>query len=129
MTATTPPPRILPSLGAKIPSLSDRLTSLLNRLQPSPEVLVIFSALIIGGGAGLAIVLFQNLISLVQTLAFVQVLSYLLKWGTWTLATIPALGGLLIGILRWSFPTLLGQDLAALLSNTRVQLFSPLRPS
>ncbi|PMB48575.1 chloride channel protein [Fischerella thermalis CCMEE 5330] len=128
MTATTPPPRILPSLGAKIPSLSDRLTNLLNRLQPSPEVLVIFSALIIGGGAGLAIVLFQNLISLVQTLAFVQVLSYLLKWGTWTLATIPALGGLLIGILRWSFPTLLGQDLAALLSNTRVQLFSPLRP-
>ncbi|MBF2074006.1 MAG: chloride channel protein [Synechococcales cyanobacterium C42_A2020_086] len=128
MTATTPQPKILPSLGAKIPSLSDRLTSLLNRLQPSPEVLVIFSALIIGGGAGLAIVLFQNLISWVQTLAFAQVLSYLSTWGAWTLATIPTLGGLLIGILRWWFPTLLGQDLAALLSNTRVQPFSPLRP-
>ncbi|WP_257999179.1 hypothetical protein [Fischerella thermalis] len=61
MTATTPPPRILPSLGAKIPSLSDRLTSLLNRLQPSPEVLVIFSALIIGGGAGLEVIRKENL--------------------------------------------------------------------
>ncbi|WAL58269.1 chloride channel protein [Thermocoleostomius sinensis] len=127
MTATTPQPNILPSLGAKIPSLSDRLTSLLNRLQPAPEVLVFFSALMIGGGAGLAIVLFRSLISLFHALAFVEVLGYLSQWGAWTLASIPPLGGLLIGILRWWFPTLLGQDLTALLSNTRVQPFSPLR--
>ncbi len=127
MTTTTET-KILPPLGAKLPSLSDRLTSLLNRLQPSPEVLVLFSALIIGGGAGLAIVLFQNLISLFQFLAFDQLLGYLSRWGAWTLATIPALGGLVVGILHWRFPNLLGQDFASLLHDTRVQKISPVRP-
>lgn len=128
MTTTTSQTKILPPLWFKLPSLSDRLTSILNRLQPSPEVLVLFSALIIGGGSGLAVVLFQNLINLCQFLAFEQLLGKLSSWGAWTLAGIPMLGGLVVGILRWRFPDFLGQEFAALLRNTRVQKISPLRP-
>jgi H+/Cl- antiporter ClcA len=50
-------------------------------------------------------------------------------WGSWTLACIPILGGLVVGFLRWRFPDFLGQEFSALLSSTRVQKISPLRPA
>ncbi|PPS42830.1 chloride channel protein [Chroococcidiopsis sp. TS-821] len=129
MTTTVSTSRVLQPQRFKPPSISDRLTSLLNRLQPSSEVLAIASALLIGGGSGLAIVLFKYSIELCQSLTFKTLMGQMLVWGSWTLAFIPILGGLVVGFLRWRFPDFLGQEFSALLSSTRVQKISPLRPA
>ncbi|MEQ8958373.1 MAG: chloride channel protein, partial [Coleofasciculus sp. C2-GNP5-27] len=104
------------------------LTTLLNRLQPSPEALVLISAILISGGAGLAMVSFHHLIDLCQILAFGKLFGLLSVWGTWTLVCIPTLGGLVVGVMRWHYPHILGQGFSALLSNERVQRISPMRP-
>jgi H+/Cl- antiporter ClcA/CBS domain-containing protein len=66
----------------------ESLSHALNRLQPRPET----------------VVLFRSLIHLVHSLMFGQVSSELSVLGHWTLALIPLLGGLAIGIMRWRFP-------------------------
>jgi len=128
MTTAVPNSKVLLPPHSKLASLSDRLTTLLNRLQPSPEALVLISAGLIGGGSGLAMVLFHYLIDLCQTLAFENLIGLLSVWGAWTLACIPTLGGLVVGLMRWRYPDVLGQGFSALLSNKRVQKISPLRP-
>jgi len=128
MTTTISESKVLLPPRFQLRSFSNRLTSLLNRLQPSPDVLVLVSALIIGGSSGLAVVLFQYLIDLCQALTFERLLGYLSSWGAWTIICIPMLGGLMVGLLRWQFPDLLGQAFSALLSNTRMPKISPLRP-
>ena len=129
MTTALPEPKILLPPIPKTVSLSDRLTSCLNRLQPSPEALVLISALLIGGSTGLALIFFRYLIDLFQMLAFNKLLDYISTWGAWLVALIPILGGGLIGLMRWWFPAFLGQGLTALLSDTRIQTVSPLRPA
>lgn len=109
-------------------SLSDRFTSLLNRLQPSSEFFVLISALLIGSGSGLTMVLFHYLIHLWETLSFKTLMGSISIWGGWTLALIPMLGGLLVGLMRWRYREILGQEFAALLSDPRVQTITPLRP-
>ena len=121
-------PKVLVSQPEKQTSLSDRLTDFLNRLQPSPEALILISALLIGGGSGLAMVLFHKLIELCQILTFENLLGKLTFGEGWTLACIPPLGGLIVGLLYWCFPDYIGQGFSALLSNTREQKISPLRP-
>ncbi|HIK30213.1 MAG TPA: chloride channel protein [Oscillatoriales cyanobacterium M4454_W2019_049] len=128
MTPTSPKPNVLPSLQPQTLSISDRLTHLLDRLQPSPEVLVFLTALLIGGGAGGAMVLFHHWIELCETIAFVPVLNQLSRLGGWAVMLVPALGGLLVGLLRWQFPNDLGQGISGLLSNTRSQPISIWRP-
>ncbi len=125
---TLPNSKVLLPPQSKFTSLSDRLTTLLNRLQPSPEALVLISATLISGGAGLAMVSFHHLIDLCQILAFGKLLGLLSVWGTWTLVCIPTLGGLVVGVMRWHYPHILGQGFSALLSNERVQKISPMRP-
>ncbi|MCX7594493.1 MAG: chloride channel protein [Fischerella sp.] len=120
---------LLPQRFKPPSSLSDRLTSLLNRLQPSPEVLAIASALFIGGGSGLAIVLFKYSIELCRSLTFETLIGQISAWGNWTIVCVPILGGLIVGLLHWRFPDFLGQEFSALLSSTRVQKISPLRPA
>ncbi len=129
MTSAVPESKILLPPPSKPVTLSDRLTSLLNRIQPSPETVVLVSALLIGGGSGLAMVLFHILIDLCQSLSYGQILGFISKWGTWTLACIPMLGGAIVGFMRWRYPEVLGQGFTALLSNTRSQKISPLRPA
>ncbi|MCL6436138.1 MAG: chloride channel protein [Leptolyngbyaceae cyanobacterium HOT.MB2.61] len=129
MTSAVPESKILLPPPSKPVTLSDRLTSLLNRIQPSPETVVLVSALLIGGGSGLAMVLFHILIDLCQSLSYGQILGFISKWGTWTLACIPMLGGAIVGFMRWRYPEVLGQGFAALLSNTRSQKISPFRPA
>lgn len=125
---------LIPKFNAFLPkppkfiSLSDRLTRFVNHFQPSPEALVLISAVCIGGGAGLAIVLFHCLIDWSETLAFEDLFGRLSVWGNWTLAFIPALGGLVVGLLTWQFRDCLGQGFSALLSSTGRQKISPLRP-
>jgi H+/Cl- antiporter ClcA len=79
------------------------LSHLLNRLQPSPETIVLLLAVLVGGGAGAGVVLFRSLIHVINTVMFGQVSSFLSIWGHWTLALIPLLGGLAVGAMRWRF--------------------------
>ncbi|HEY9298865.1 MAG TPA: hypothetical protein VIQ31_21410, partial [Phormidium sp.] len=47
---------------------SPLFTRLLNRLQPSPEAVVMLLAVLIGGGTGMGIVTFHYLIELIHSL-------------------------------------------------------------
>jgi H+/Cl- antiporter ClcA len=127
MAILIPDPKPLLTESPKLDALSDRLTRFLNRLQPSPEALVLISAVFIGGGTGLAIVLFHWLIDWCETLAFEDLFGSLSAWGNWTLACIPALGGLVVGFMTWNRDCL-GQGFSALLNSTGGQKISPLRP-
>jgi H+/Cl- antiporter ClcA/CBS domain-containing protein len=120
-------PQILISPESK-PSLSDRLTSLLNQWQPSPELIFLISAFLIGSGSGLAIVFFRYLIDLCETLTFKHLMGAISLWGFWTVAFIPIVGGLIIGLMRWLFPSALGQNPSALISNIGGPRISPFRP-
>lgn len=110
-------------------STSSCLTDLLNRLQPSPETLVLLLAVFIGTGAGAGVVLFRALIQFMHRLMFGEVSSFLSMWGHWTLALIPLLGGLLIGLLRWRMQDF-GPGLATLLEvvqgNRELVLLNPI---
>ncbi|MBW4468229.1 MAG: chloride channel protein [Pegethrix bostrychoides GSE-TBD4-15B] len=78
-----------------------RLNTLLSQLQPTPGTWVLLLALLIGVGAGVGVLLFRALIQIVHHLMFGEVSSYFSAWGHWTLALIPLLGGMAIGLLRW----------------------------
>ena len=129
MTApTSVPPKLPFSSEAKILSLSPSPHPFLNRWRPSSESLVFISALLIGGGSGLLMVVFHTLIHLLYRLSFEGLMGQIYTWGAWTLVLIPLAGGLIIGVMRRLFPKILGQDFSALLTNARVQNITPLRP-
>ncbi len=109
MTATPPlSPKEIPSPFGELkesepPMLttpSPQLTRLLNRFQPSPESVVLFLALLIGSGAGIGVVTFHYLIELVHSLMLEQLMGVISVWGAWTLACIPSLGGVIVGLMR-----------------------------
>jgi len=91
---------------------STPLSSLLNKLQPSPEAIVLFLAIVIGGGTGLAIVAFHYLITFIHSLMLRDLMGVISVWGAWTLACVPSLGGLVVGLMRWRW-----QDFGATLSS------------
>ncbi|MEN9216095.1 MAG: chloride channel protein [Gloeomargarita sp. HHBFW_bins_162] len=72
----------------------------------SPEVLVLTLAAVIGGGTGLCVVGFRSAIGWIHRGAFETLMGWIGGWGAWSLALVPLLGGLLVGILggivqRW----------------------------
>ncbi len=77
------------------------LASTLNRLQPSPETVVLLLALVIGSGTGCAVVCFHYLIARLHSFMLEDVMGMIVPLGFWTLACIPAIGGLVVGLLRW----------------------------
>ncbi len=83
------------------PTPSARLTHLINRFQPSPETVVLFLAILLGGGTGMGIVTFHYLIELVHDLMLENLMGVIGVWGAWTLACVPTLGGLIICFMRW----------------------------
>lgn len=131
MTAIPPPPVLSPDLPAQkavANSPATRLTTLLNRFQPSQETIVLLLAVLIGGGTGMGVVTFHYLIELIHSLMLENVMGVISRGGAWTLACIPTLGGLLVGIMRWRWRDF-GPSISTLLSNTqRLQELSPLRP-
>jgi H+/Cl- antiporter ClcA len=132
MTAIPPPDVLEPDLPvqkAVVNSVAATgLTTLLNRFQPSQETIVLLLAVLIGGGTGMGVVTFHYLIELIHSLMLENVMGVLSRWGAWTLACIPTLGGLLVGMMRWRWRDF-GPSISTLLSNTqRLQELSPLRP-
>lgn len=77
------------------------ITQLISLVQPKPETTLLLLAVLVGMGAGAGVVLFRTLIHAMHGLMFGEVSSSLSTWGHWTIALIPLLGGVLVGLLRW----------------------------
>jgi H+/Cl- antiporter ClcA/CBS domain-containing protein len=93
-----PPSQILPTPLA-------HLTNKLNRLDPSPGIVVMLLSVSIGGAGGLGVILFHYLIDLfhnwAHTLVLEDIKGLLHIPGNWLIALIPILGGIIVGMMRW----------------------------
>lgn len=104
------------------------ITIVLNRLQPSPEVVVLLLAILIGTGAGVGVVLFHYLIDIIHKLALEDLMGAISPWGAWTLACIPILGALIIGLMRLFAPDF-GPSMSTLIASIESgRELTPLRP-
>ncbi|PPS40380.1 chloride channel protein [Chroococcidiopsis sp. TS-821] len=83
-----------------LPTPSIGLTHLLNRFQLSPESVVLLLAVLIGGSTGLGVVIFHVLIEQIHRFMLQDLMGVISRWGAWTLACVPLLGGLVIGLMR-----------------------------
>ncbi len=109
------------------PTFSVRLTRLVNRFQPSPETLVLFLAVLIGGGTGMGVVTFHYLIELIHRLMLENFMGAIAHWGAWTLACVPTLGGLIVGLMRWRTQDF-GPGLSTLIASQGTEVTRQLRP-
>ena len=97
---------VIPPLSASpmTPWLA-RLTSKLNRIDPSPGLVVMLLSVLIGGAAGLGVVLFHYLIDFFNSsshnLVVDDIKGLLHIQGTWLFALVPMFGGAIIGAMRW----------------------------
>lgn len=100
---------------------------LLALLKPTPETLFLLLGIAIGGGTGIAIVLFHYLIQLVQRLLLEDLMGVLASIGTWTLICAPCLGGLTVGLMRWRLQDF-GVSLSSLIAASHIpRNLSPLK--
>ncbi|XHX80741.1 MAG: chloride channel protein [Stenomitos frigidus ULC029] len=128
MTAS-PSPDVLTTQAAAFSPPKPVFASTLNRLQPAPETLVLLLALVIGSGTGCAVVLFHQLIQRIHSLMLEDVMGLIVPLGFWTLACIPVMGGLLVGMMRWRLRNF-GPNLSTLISASQgLDSVSPLRAS
>ncbi len=86
--------------GARI---SSYFTRLLDHLQPSSQLVLVVTALIVGIGAGIGAVIFRYLINAVQWIGYVWFPSVTVDWGKAYVIIVPAIGGLLVGPLVYFF--------------------------
>lgn len=94
-----PPAQILPT------PLFSRMTSKLNRLDPSPGIVVMLLSVSIGCATGLGVVLFHYLIDLfhssTHTLILEDIKGLFRIQGSWLIAFLPIVGGIIVGLMRW----------------------------
>jgi H+/Cl- antiporter ClcA len=109
------------------PTFSLLLTRLVNRFQPSPEIVVLFLAVLIGGGTGMGVVTFHYLIELIHRLMLENFMGAIARWGSWTLACVPILGGLIVGLMRWRTQDF-GPGLSTLIASQGTEITRQLRP-
>ena len=127
MRATPPVELLPPGPPAKTPHASP-LSPVFNRLHPSPETLLLILSLVIGGVTGAGVITFHYLIHFIHTLMLEDFMGVIAKGGPWTLACIPTLGGIVIGLMRWRFQDF-GPNMSSLIAATRgLQELSPLKP-
>lgn len=112
---TALPPTEASQRQPAIATTSGHLTHLLNRIQPSPETVVLLLAVLIGGGAGMGVVTFHYLIQLVHHLMLEDLMGAIGGWGAWSLACVPTLGGVIVGLMRSVKPDF-GPGLSALIA-------------
>ncbi len=86
--------------GARI---SSYFTQLLDHLQPSSQIVLVVTALIVGIGAGIGAVIFRYLINAVEWVGYDWFPRVTAEWGKAYVIIIPALGGLLVGPLVYYF--------------------------
>ncbi len=109
------------------PTFSVLLTRLVNRFQPSPEIVVLFLAVLIGGGTGMGVVTFHYLIELIHRLMLENFMGAIAHSGSWTLACVPILGGLIVGLMRWRTEDF-GPGLSTLIASQGTEITRQLRP-
>jgi len=127
MTATPPSEVLLPPASTSA-SPASRVTRVLNRIQPTPETVVLLLAVLIGGFTGMGVVTFHYLIHLIHGLMLEDVMNVLSSWGPWTLACIPIFGGIIVGLMRVAWPDF-GPSMSSLIAASQgVRELLPLRP-
>jgi H+/Cl- antiporter ClcA/CBS domain-containing protein len=105
-----------------------RFTQLINRFQPSSETVVLFLAVLIGGSTGMGIVTFHYLIQLINNFMLENLMGQIGIWGAWTLAAVPTLGGIIVGLMRWRTQDF-GPGLSSLIAVSQgKEAKKPLRP-
>jgi CIC family chloride channel protein len=80
-----------------------KLTQWLKQRQPSEEVILFGTALLVGLGAGIGAVAFRYLIRAVEWIGYVWFPSVTSGWGNAYAIIVPAVGGLLVGLLVYYF--------------------------
>ena len=85
-------------MTARASSLT-RLARWLDRLQPGESPLLIVAALLVGLGSGAGVWLFKRLIDLAHAAAFGGLGGALAGLGLWTIALVPAVGGIVVGLI------------------------------
>ncbi|MEI6444897.1 MAG: chloride channel protein [Nostocales cyanobacterium ELA583] len=105
-----------------------RFTQLINRFQPSPETVVLFLAVLVGGSTGMGVVTFHYLIELINNFMLENLMGQIGIWGAWTLAAVPILGGIIVGLMRWRTQDF-GPGLSSLIAVSQgKEAKKPLRP-
>lgn len=117
MTATIPPAAPVAD-PLPLNSVKPALAHTFNRIQPSPETVVLLLSIVIGSGTGIAVVLFHNLIVQIHRLTMENLMGAIGGWGAWTLACVPVLGGIMVGLMRWRWQHF-GPGISALISNAQ----------
>lgn len=82
---------------------SQRISRWIDRHDVSESAVIMFTALLVGAGAGLGAVLFRQLIGAVQRIAYGDLGGWLSSIAPFHLAIIPALGGLIFGPLIYRY--------------------------
>ncbi len=114
----SPPLNTLPPKPSSDHSSVPLLQRPFHQIQPSPETLVLLLAVLIGGGTGLAVVLFHYLIQRIHGLLLENLMGFISGWGAWTLACVPSLGGLIVGLIRWRWQDF-GPSLSVLIATAQ----------
>jgi len=110
------------------PTFWVRFSRLFGGFQLSPETIVLILAVVVGTGAGMGVVTFRYLIDLVHHLFYADLIGVISRAGTWTLALMPLLGGVIIGTMRWRWKEF-GPGLSALVTAVQnAQEISVTRP-
>ncbi|MBN1218492.1 MAG: chloride channel protein [Anaerolineae bacterium] len=83
--------------------VSNRLGSLLDRWELTPEMGMIVTALVVGIGTGLGAVIFRFLIRAVDWIGYTWFPQLISNWGKAYVIIVPTIGGLLVGCLVYFF--------------------------
>jgi CIC family chloride channel protein len=83
--------------------LITRVGSWLKRRQPSEEVILFATSLLVGLGAGIGAIIFRYLIKAVEWIGYTWFPSVTSNWGNAFVVIVPAVGGLLVGLLVYFF--------------------------
>jgi H+/Cl- antiporter ClcA/CBS domain-containing protein len=89
---------------------------------------VLFLAVLIGGSTAMGIVTFHYLIQLINNFMLENLMGQIGSWGAWTLAAVPTLGGIIVGLMRWRTQDF-GPGLSSLIAVSQgKEAKKPLRP-
>ncbi len=84
-------------------SISEQLRRLLDRWQPPPELVLMGTALVVGLTTGIGAVIFRYLINAVEWIGYDWIPALTEQWGRAYVIFVPAIGGLLVGLLVYFF--------------------------
>jgi CIC family chloride channel protein len=85
------------------PQVLNWLTALLDRWRIPAEAVLLATALVVGLSTGVGAILFRYLIQGVEWLGYVWAPAVLSEWGRLYVVVVPAVGGLLVGLLVYFF--------------------------